>query len=62
MAPTSVVRGQYDPICCDAWVAAITRYLPDGRLVLIPGVAYTLVFTAPEQLVAVTRVFLVQNG
>jgi hypothetical protein len=36
----------------------VARRLPDGRLVLIPGVAHTLVFTAPEQLATVSRQFL----
>jgi pimeloyl-ACP methyl ester carboxylesterase len=57
-APTLVVRGRFDPICCALWAEAVTRGLPDGRLVVIPGVAHTLVFTAPEQLAAVTRQFL----
>lgn len=57
-APTLVVRGQHDPICRAPWVEEVARLLPDGRLVLIPGVAHTLVFTAPEQLAAVSRQFL----
>jgi pimeloyl-ACP methyl ester carboxylesterase len=57
-APTLVVRGQHDPICRAAWAEEVTRLLPDGQLVLIPGVAHTLVYTAPEQLAAVARQFL----
>lgn len=57
-APTLVVRGQHDPICREPWAEEVARLLPDGRLVLIPGVAHTLVYTAPEQLAAVTRQFL----
>ena len=57
-APTLVVRGQHDPICREAWAEEVARRLPDGRLVVIPGVARTLVYTAPEQLATVTRQFM----
>jgi len=57
-APTLVVRGQHDLICREPWAEEVARRLPDGRLVLIPGVAHTLVFTAPEQLATVSRQFL----
>lgn len=61
-APTLVVRGQYDPICRESWAEAAADALPDGRLVIIPGVAHTLVFTSPRQLAAVTRPFLEEAG
>lgn len=57
-APTLVIRGARDPICHQHWVEELTRLLPDGRLVVIPGVAHTLVYTAPLELVRVTRPFL----
>lgn len=57
-APTLVIRGARDPICHQGWVEEVTRLLPDGRLVVIPGVAHTLVYTAPLELVRVTRPFL----
>ena len=60
-APTLVVRGQFDPICRAPWAEAVTSGLADGRLVVIPGVAHTLVYTAPEQLAAATRQFLRQQ-
>jgi len=56
--PVLVVRGECDPICPAAWADEVARHLPDGRLVEIPAVAHTLVFTAPEQLASVTRQFL----
>jgi pimeloyl-ACP methyl ester carboxylesterase len=61
-APSLVVRGQCDPICRPAWAAEVARLLPHGQLVEIPDVAHTLVYTAPEQLAAVTRRFLSDGG
>jgi 2-hydroxy-6-oxonona-2,4-dienedioate hydrolase len=61
-APTLVVRGQHDPICRLPFAKEVTRRLPRGRLVEIPEVAHTLVYTAPEQLAQVTRQFLEEAG
>jgi 2-hydroxy-6-oxonona-2,4-dienedioate hydrolase len=55
--PALVVRGQRDPICPDHWVERVAQALPDGRLAVIPEVAHTLCFTAPEQMAWLTRVF-----
>jgi pimeloyl-ACP methyl ester carboxylesterase len=57
-APSLVVRGQEDPICREDWAERVAAGLPEGRLVLIPGVAHTLVYTAPDQLAAVTASFI----
>jgi pimeloyl-ACP methyl ester carboxylesterase len=56
-APTLVVRGQHDPICRERWAEEVAGLLPCGGLVIIPGVAHTLVYTAPEQLASVTKQF-----
>jgi 2-hydroxy-6-oxonona-2,4-dienedioate hydrolase len=56
-APMLVVRGAIDPICHQDWAEAVTRLLPQGRLIVIPDVAHTLVFTAPHELVAAARPF-----
>jgi len=56
--PTLVVRGELDPICSREWACDIARRLPAGRFAEIPGVAHTLVFTAPTQLANVTKQFL----
>lgn len=53
-----VVRGERDPICREEWAIDVANRLPYGTLVQIPGVAHTLVFTAPAQLAEVTRAFL----
>jgi 2-hydroxy-6-oxonona-2,4-dienedioate hydrolase len=57
-APVLVVRGQRDPICRQHWVEEVTCRLPHGRLVVIPEVAHTLVYTTPQELMGVTRPFL----
>lgn len=56
-APMLVVRGQIDPICHEEWAEEIARGIPNGRIALIPNVAHTLVFTAPEELATVARQF-----
>jgi pimeloyl-ACP methyl ester carboxylesterase len=57
-APVLVVRGAEDPICNQRWCEEMVRLLPHGQLVVIPEVAHTLVYTAPCELVRVTRPFL----
>jgi 2-hydroxy-6-oxonona-2,4-dienedioate hydrolase len=57
-APMLVVRGALDPIAHQYWVEQIADGLPDGRLVMIPDVAHTLVFTAPVELTEASRPFL----
>lgn len=56
-APMLVVRGALDPICRQGWAEDVARRLPRGRLAIIPDVAHTLVFTAPQALSAVSRSF-----
>ena len=56
--PVLVVRGELDPICRQPWAEQVAARIPHGRLVQIPAVAHTLVFTAPAQLAAVTEQFL----
>jgi 2-hydroxy-6-oxonona-2,4-dienedioate hydrolase len=56
--PVLVVRGEIDPICHEQWAIDVARRLPHGRLVQLPHVAHTLVFTAPEPLAQVTKSFL----
>lgn len=57
-APVLVVRGEHDPIANQRWCEEIAHLCPRGQLVVIPGVAHTLCYTAPVQLAAVTRSFL----
>jgi 2-hydroxy-6-oxonona-2,4-dienedioate hydrolase len=59
--PVLIVRGERDPICRADWAERLTRLPPRGRLVEIPKVAHTLVYTAPAELAAATRTFLAGN-
>ncbi|CAL1240009.1 alpha/beta fold hydrolase [Candidatus Methylocalor cossyra] len=56
--PVLVVRGSRDPICRHGWAEELVQRLPQGRLVVIPGVHHTLEFTHPLELVRVCRPFL----
>ncbi|WGF90856.1 alpha/beta fold hydrolase [Marinivivus vitaminiproducens] len=57
-APMLVVRGELDPICRADWADDLWRLLPNGRLVVIPKQAHTLVYTASHDLTGVTEPFL----
>lgn len=57
-APVLVVRGADDPICRPEWAEQIVRRLPQGRLVVIPGVQHTLVWDEPRKLAETCRPFL----
>jgi 2-hydroxy-6-oxonona-2,4-dienedioate hydrolase len=60
--PVLIVRGERDPICRADWAERLTELLPRGRLVEIPKVAHTLVYTAPMELAAATRAFLAEDA
>lgn len=57
-----VVRGEHDPIANQRWCEEIARLCPQGHLVIIPGVAHTLCYTAPVELAAVSRSFVKEAG
>jgi 2-hydroxy-6-oxonona-2,4-dienedioate hydrolase len=59
--PVLVVRGARDPIVPQDWSEEVTRLLPCGRLVVIPGGAHTVIST-PHRLVRVLRPFLRAAG
>jgi 2-hydroxy-6-oxonona-2,4-dienedioate hydrolase len=59
-APTLVMRGDRDPIAHQEFCDLLVRLLPRGRLYLMPGVAHTLVFTAPEPVAEGARAFLAE--
>jgi pimeloyl-ACP methyl ester carboxylesterase len=60
--PTLVVRGEYDRIAPLPWAEEVTRLLPEGRLVVVPGVAHVPHCTAPQRLVPVVREFCAHVG
>lgn len=56
--PALVVRGQRDPIAPQRWVEELTALLPAARLVVIPGAAHAVNYSAPAALVDAVRPFL----
>jgi 2-hydroxy-6-oxonona-2,4-dienedioate hydrolase len=56
--PSLVVRGARDPVVSQGWAEAATRLLPRGRLVVIPGVAHAVPYSAPVELGRVIEAFL----
>ncbi|PSB17387.1 alpha/beta hydrolase [filamentous cyanobacterium CCP2] len=56
--PTLVVRGSLDPVVPQKWAEEVTRLLPQGQLKVIPGVAHTINYSAPLELVRVVEAFL----
>lgn len=45
--PTLVVRGEKDPLVSARWAEEVTRLLPLGRLVVIPGAPHAVPYAAP---------------
>jgi len=56
--PTLVVRGKEDPIVPQQWAEEVVNLLPNGKLVVIPGAAHTINYSAPLELVRVTQAFI----
>jgi 2-hydroxy-6-oxonona-2,4-dienedioate hydrolase len=48
--PALVVRGERDPVVSQGWAEEVTRLLPNGRLVVIPGAPHAVNFGAPAEL------------
>jgi pimeloyl-ACP methyl ester carboxylesterase len=57
-APTLVVRGARDPIVPQAWAEEVTRLLPRGRLVVIPGGPHCVNYSTPRAFARVVTAFL----
>jgi pimeloyl-ACP methyl ester carboxylesterase len=57
-APTLIVRGACDPLVPQPWAEHLTGLLPRGRLLVMPGLAHTLNYTAPVPFVRAIRPFL----
>ncbi len=56
-APALVVRGSRDPIVPQDWAEEVTRLLPRGRLVVIPG-PHCVNYSAPREFTRVVCEFL----
>lgn len=57
-APTLIVRGEYDPIAHQSFCEMLARLFPNGQLLVIPGLAHTMVTTGPFALAEATRAFV----
>ncbi|MGJ7440460.1 alpha/beta fold hydrolase [Aquipuribacter sp. MA13-6] len=53
--PLLVVRGERDPVVRQAWCEDVVAGTPGARLVVVPGAAHGVAFTAPPELVRVLR-------
>jgi 2-hydroxy-6-oxonona-2,4-dienedioate hydrolase len=56
--PSLVVRGARDPMVSPQWAEAVARMLPRGRLVVIPGAAHAVPYSASVELVQAIEAFL----
>jgi 2-hydroxy-6-oxonona-2,4-dienedioate hydrolase len=57
-APTLVVRGSRDVLVSQDWAERIVRLLPEGQLLVLPGLAHTINYTAPSIFINAIRPFL----
>ena len=56
--PSLVVRGAHDPIVTPRWAEAVACLLPRSRMVVIPGAAHAVPYSAPVELGRVIEAFL----
>jgi pimeloyl-ACP methyl ester carboxylesterase len=56
--PTLVVRGSRDVLVSQEWAERMVRLLPNGELLVMPGLAHTIIYTAPAAFVGAVRPFL----
>jgi pimeloyl-ACP methyl ester carboxylesterase len=57
-APTLIVRGARDPIAPRRWCEKVTRRLPNGQFLEIPGAPHAANYDAPEALAMAVLTFL----
>jgi pimeloyl-ACP methyl ester carboxylesterase len=57
-ASTLVVRGSRDVLVPQSWAERIVRLLPEGQLLVLPGLAHTINYTAPAIFINAIRPFL----
>ena len=58
--PVLIVYGERDPICRADWARSLVQRTQHGRLIELPEVAHTLVYTAPTALADAVRGFLAE--
>jgi hypothetical protein len=46
--PTLVARSSRDVLVPQAWAERVATLLPDGHLLIMPGLAHTITYTAPR--------------
>jgi 2-hydroxy-6-oxonona-2,4-dienedioate hydrolase len=56
--PTLVVRGTRDTVVSQRWVEEMTRLLPEGHLVILPGAAHDVTYNAAAALANLVRAFV----
>lgn len=56
--PTLVVRGERDTLVTQPWAEEVTRLLPSGRLVVVPGAVHAINFDAPGPLARIIQAFM----
>jgi pimeloyl-ACP methyl ester carboxylesterase len=56
--PALVVRGGKDRVCPGPWAEEVTRLLPRGRLVTVPGQPHALSWASPGRLARLVERFL----
>ena len=56
--PTLVVRGSRDVLVPQEWAERMVQLLPNGELLVMPGLAHTIIYTAPALFVGAIRPFL----
>jgi 2-hydroxy-6-oxonona-2,4-dienedioate hydrolase len=56
--PTLVVRGSRDVLVSQEWAERMVQLLPRGELLVMPGLAHTINYTAPVRFVEAIRPFL----
>lgn len=59
--PTLVVRGSRDPVAPQRWAETVTRCLPDGRLVVVPGAPHAVNYSCSHALATAVQAFLAAN-
>jgi 2-hydroxy-6-oxonona-2,4-dienedioate hydrolase len=57
-----VMRGEHDPLVPQRWAEEVVRLLPEGRLIVVPDAAHTLVYFAPRECADAVRRFLLGDA